>query len=1287
MARGMHIDVDGLVYNVIPQMKNVKKYLESAKDSLSSIEIPSDFTCGGQLRNLSQVIANIGSRINTIGNWIGDQINNFKVAEHNSIGLIDGLGNRSLLSTMEGNTYSFGVNGEISLDSRNDLMKAIRNGTMLAAMGLTTGGWGVVAFAARNAMVQSETGAKIVASVENGLLAFGKGILKFGEALVDTAAVVVSDAISSSPLALALDAGSYLYALAKDDTENWKSFRTTMREKTMAFVAEQHVENAYKDFYENTEYGQWLDKNAHDWFKSDGAGTKFIEGVGYIAPAVVATIATGGAAAPAVLAGVAGAGGAMENYWGEARDSSWDGIQRKYERGEISQEQLNEFTAIRTMSDEEWVKIKKDYVDGKISKEDFEEKKHIRELPEDWTSLENYAKGIGYGAFTGTIDAAAWYTGAKISGFTPFKSAIKNSISRIAIDGGIGTVETAARSLIDVRFTDKSYDEAWEDQGGWSNTILAFGGSAFGEAFDGVKHVVKKVDLSGIKNNDMLKNVGAYISANNPIKSISGIILSPVTLASKFFRGKLYNNIPLKNKALSNGILHFSNAADAILDSGYVRKSGIGASYGKPSSFFFAGVPEPGDIAMNCKLSNKLEAVRIKPTEEVLDNFKYRNINDEALMWDGDFNFKEMGLESEKVYVILENNNGKLQYKEVSKEIYDNYNGMSKVGWLSLLEGMAANEQAFAKNIGGKVVQKFDSLINKISIPNAEFGIIDPTVRDVLNAPTKMKKSQNMGNMSNSNLTKIHSDFKLGDDLLNIKMEDSPKTYELPKMESIDDLDDILEVYGELYDKEVTPEQRKFLREQVNRFNEIKDSDIKRVGLKTDVDGKIILDEGTLLHGTSFDKTKLKSIKEKGIIGAEFHGECEELETLYCADFFRVSETMKMNEYSEFCRGRDKGIYRGEKKYLPVNSRSGGIAFIVNPSKDIDDLLAMDVYRDNIHTEDMKGIVNFEVLDSDRFYGIKDRLAAPLYGVPENAISGIWVGDDVKLDIDKIKFLEEQFPDVYIIDKEGTIIYDPSLRENKVKISDAIAKFEKNSITTNSYSVYNQDQIVDNRYKQTAEKIINLVSQDEHKQTLRGILYEGGFDEFSVNLPEGIRMNRDNPRLEAIRRLEFAYLFAHNPEAMEVIIQGKTTLFHGTKAEALPSILEYGLKSGADANKVGIDITTGEEWSRINGQQRSFISLTNEPGIALGYAGAGNNNDFGVILGMNPERLKELDFVTVSSDMPEVGVMDNIELGYIDTIIVPKEKVDLVKELVGERPIKVVGMDMEDPFYGELSYY
>jgi hypothetical protein len=62
---------------------------------------------------------------------------------------------------------------------------------------------------------------------------------------------------------------------------------------------------------------------------------------------------------------------------------------------------------------------------------------------------------------------------------------------------------------------------------------------------------------------------------------------------------------------------------------------------------------------MNCKLSNKLEAVRIKPTEEVLDNFKYRNLNDEALMWDGDFNFKEMGLESEKVYVILENNNGK----------------------------------------------------------------------------------------------------------------------------------------------------------------------------------------------------------------------------------------------------------------------------------------------------------------------------------------------------------------------------------------------------------------------------------------------------------------------------------------------------------------------------------------------------------------------------------------------------------------------------------------------------
>ena len=54
-----------------------------------------------------------------------------------------------------------------------------------------------------------------------------------------------------------------------------------MIENTMSFVATEHVDNAYKDFYKNNDIGKYLDKKAYNPFKSNGEGSKLIEGLAY----------------------------------------------------------------------------------------------------------------------------------------------------------------------------------------------------------------------------------------------------------------------------------------------------------------------------------------------------------------------------------------------------------------------------------------------------------------------------------------------------------------------------------------------------------------------------------------------------------------------------------------------------------------------------------------------------------------------------------------------------------------------------------------------------------------------------------------------------------------------------------------------------------------------------------------------------------------------------------------------------------------------------------------------
>ena len=177
--------------------------------------------------------------------------------------------------------------------------------------------------------------------------------------------------------------------------------------------------------------------------------------------------------------------------WGKMRDSSWEGIQEMYENGEISEEQINTFIAIRNLSDEEWSQIKKDYLAGNIGKEEFEQIKQIREMPEDWTTLENGVKGIFYGVGTGVWEGLQWYLGGKLANWSFKGSKVATSAIRVGVDTAFNAMDTPYRALLDSIATGNTLEESLAERGGWQSVLtdvgIGFIGSTGGEIFDILK--------------------------------------------------------------------------------------------------------------------------------------------------------------------------------------------------------------------------------------------------------------------------------------------------------------------------------------------------------------------------------------------------------------------------------------------------------------------------------------------------------------------------------------------------------------------------------------------------------------------------------------------------------------------------------------------------------------------------------------------------------------------------------------------------------------------------------
>lgn len=234
------------------------------------------------------------------------------------------------------------------------------------------------------------------------------------------------------------------------------------------------------------------------------------------------------------------------------------------------------------------------------------------------------------------------------------------------------------------------------------------------------------------------------------------------------------------------------------------------------------------------------------------------------------------------------------------------------------------------------------------------------------------------------------------------------------------------------------------------------------------------------------------------------------------------------------------------------------------------------------------------------------------------------------------------------------------------------------------YSNYTEEIMSDKKYRQICNMFFELAPNDKIKSILQSILYEGGYKDYNINTEI---VNKINPYVEIQRRIDMAYLLITNPKTFQIFFEQKITLFHGTNGNALPNILKYGLNSLKESEKAGIEVVTGEVWSRTN-TPRDFISFTDILGIAHEYSKIKGNNEeeklsFEVIICTTVDNIQKHKTFKPHSDIVETGVISHIPLNDIKAILVQKNKIAFVKKLVNNSEIKILPLD----YFDKKFYY
>ncbi len=231
------------------------------------------------------------------------------------------------------------------------------------------------------------------------------------------------------------------------------------------------------------------------------------------------------------------------------------------------------------------------------------------------------------------------------------------------------------------------------------------------------------------------------------------------------------------------------------------------------------------------------------------------------------------------------------------------------------------------------------------------------------------------------------------------------------------------------------------------------------------------------------------------------------------------------------------------------------------------------------------------------------------------------------------------------------------------------------------YSEYSLEQLKQNsNFEKLCSYFFNLAKDKETYETLQSILYKGGIEQYSFSAKMPIK---NNPEIEMKRRFSMAYLFITEPQTFKFFVDNNINLFHGTNASVVPDILKYGLNSVDELNKQGIEISTGEDWSRIGGK-RNFVSFTDVYDIAEGYAEMSTKEDtpYSAIIGTTASEIRKHGTVSVASDVSEVCVKNSFSKESIKCICVDTDNIDEFKNKIANYQVPVLKIPkIDDKFY------
>lgn len=224
--------------------------------------------------------------------------------------------------------------------------------------------------------------------------------------------------------------------------------------------------------------------------------------------------------------------------------------------------------------------------------------------------------------------------------------------------------------------------------------------------------------------------------------------------------------------------------------------------------------------------------------------------------------------------------------------------------------------------------------------------------------------------------------------------------------------------------------------------------------------------------------------------------------------------------------------------------------------------------------------------------------------------------------------------------------------------------------------IFSSNEYISKKYKKIADNLMIEASDmpTDIQEKMFSILTEGKYEGFTL---KSDLMNKNNANYEATKRLQLATLLKKDPVAFNAIYKNNINLYHGTNSNALESILRNGMHSEASSLKNGLTVSTGE----FSFQPREFISFTDDIGLALGYStlsptkNAVNDLSYSVLIGTSVDDLSEIPKVRISSDLPEVGIMNSLPIKKIKVLAVPESQVKEVQQLLnkyGQNHIQVI---------------